>query len=88
MKICFKDKEIEEYEREIRDLEHELQATQGINIKEYWEYWNFFLEERPDPYLDPALENEFQEIRRTLVDKEKQYQKIDIQTAFHSQQLQ
>jgi hypothetical protein len=53
------------------------------------EYINIiFKEERPDSYLDPAMENEFQEIRRIVVEKEKQYQKIDIQTAFHSQQLQ
>jgi hypothetical protein len=35
MKISFKDKEIEEYEREIRDLEHDVKAVQGIKRDEY-----------------------------------------------------
>ena len=30
MKIYFKDKEVEELERELRDLEHEINSQQGM----------------------------------------------------------
>ena len=35
MKIYFKDKEVEELEKEIRDIEHELNLQQGSYCK-YW----------------------------------------------------
>ena len=45
-------------------------------------------EQNQDPYLDPALENEYQEIRRVLLEKSKQCDKINVQVAFQVQQLQ
>jgi len=73
MKIYFKDKEVEELERELRDLEGEIGSQQ---------------EQNQDPYLDPALENEYQEIRKVLFEKSKQCDKIGVQVAFQVQQLQ
>ncbi len=45
-------------------------------------------EQNQDPYLDPALENEYQEIRKALLEKSKQCEKINVQVAFQVQQLQ
>lgn len=41
-----------------------------------------------DIYMNPALENEFQQIRKILIEKDKQIEKTDIQIAFQIQQHQ
>jgi hypothetical protein len=44
--------------------------------------------ESKDIYLDPVLENEYQQLRRILVEKDKQIEKADVQVAFQVQQYQ
>ena len=87
MKIYFKDKEVEELERELRDLEHEIGAQHG-KTENFGDFGIMIKEQNQDPYLDPALENEYQEIRKALLEKSKQCEKIDVQVAFQVQQLQ
>jgi len=87
MKIYFKDKEVEELERELRDLEHEIGAQNG-KMENFGDLIMINKEQNQDPYLDPALENEYQEIRKALLEKSKQCEKINVQVAFQVQQLQ
>ena len=87
MKIYFKDKEVEELERELRDLEHEIGAQHG-KMENFGNSIMMDKEQNQDPYLDPALENEYQEIRKALLEKSKQCEKINVQVAFQVQQLQ
>lgn len=75
MKIYFKDKEIEEMNREIKEISQQIDSQE----KELGPC---------DIYMNPALENEFQQIRKILIEKDKQIEKTDIQIAFQIQQHQ